>query len=856
MSRRRTTIARACLILAALAAEAQHAAANEAAVSPVRFNSAFLRGGSAANVDLSIFTKEGNVPPGRYEVDLYINGSFLKNVELAFVLAGDRVRACLNRELIVDANVLEDAIATPWQDQSCRSVEDAVRGATESFDSSRMRLDLVFPQVSLRRTPRGFVPESAWDSGETAGFVNYSGSYYNNSYRGANRSLNSTYFNLQNGLNLGLWQLRNSSTLRHTPAGGTAFTYGNTFLRRALPAWRSELTLGETSTSGTLFDALSFRGVRLASDERMLSPNRQGYAPVVRGMAYSNARVVIRQASTIVYESSVPPGEFAFDDLYPTQNSGDLTVEVTEADGSVRSFVVPFSAVAASLRPGLSRYAVTAGRTKVAYSGVENVGFAEATYERGISNRLTLNGGAQLAGNNYAAMAAGAVLATDLGAFGVGASFAHAGVRDAPSNGWQFKSSYNTAFAATGTSLTLAGYRHSTSGYRSLADTLGGGAAPYYIDDQGNRVRSNTFKQRNRFDLLVSQPLGRSGSVFASAIRQDYYDHYRPGTQFQLGYQNTLGRVGYSVSLSRQSQAAIYGRPQAQNVAMLSISVPLDLGRRSASLTSSVSRYGDQGTVVQSNLTGTAGAHNEYSYGANVSRDSGQRVTRAGVNLGRNTSMGAFGAGYSHGTDSSAFSAYARGAVVAHRGGVLLGPYVGDTFGIVEAEGAGGAKLTNAAGVVLNRAGFGIIPALAPYRYNTVSLDPAGAPDNVELEETQKRVAPYAGAIARIQFKTRTGYPVLVDVELEDGKRLPVGAPVSDAQGHEVGVVGQGGHLYARVKAATGVLFVALGPGGAKCEAAYDIAGQDLGQALIRTRAVCRPVAPSAQAARPIETAL
>ncbi|WP_080409786.1 fimbria/pilus outer membrane usher protein [Burkholderia ubonensis] len=840
-------IAQGCLLIAVLTGEARCACAAELRGSAdgktrpsVTFNHAFLRGAAATSMDLSIFEEDGDVPPGEYEVDIYTNGVFQRNATLDFRRLGDRVTACLDRKLVLSANVMEDAIASLWDDKSCRPIDLAVKGATESFDSSRMRLDLTIPQASLRRIPRDFVPQSAWDSGETAAFVNYSGSYYNSSYRGTKYSFNSTYLYMQNGLNVGQWQFRNSSSVRYTPLGGTEYSYGNTFARRALPGWRSEFTIGETSTGGALFDAISFRGVRLSSDERMLSPNRQGYAPVVRGVAHSNARVVVRQASTIVYETSVPPGEFVLDDLYPTLNSGDLTVEVTEADGSTHTFVVPFSAVSTSLRPGLSRYAATIGRTHAAYAGANDVWFGEATYERGMSNALTLNGGAQAAGNGYVSMAAGGVLATSVGAIGAGANFSYMRLDGLPANGWQIKASYNTAFSATGTSITLAGYRYSTSGYRSLVDTLARGAVPYYADDMGSRIRSSTFRQKNRFDLVMSQQLKKYGSVYASAIRQDYYDSYRPGTHFQIGYQNSLGRIGYGISLSRQSYLTTNGSSQGQTIATLSMSIPLNWGGHGASFVSRGSRYGGQGSIAESNLIGTAGKSDEYSYSLNASRDTGNHVDRAGVTVGRNTSIGAFGLGYSYGAGLSAFSAYARGSLVAHRGGILMGPSVGDTFGIVEADGAAGAKLMNALGVVLDRSGYGIIPSLAPYRYNTVILDPVGVDGNVELEETQRRVAPYAGAVPRIRFKTRKGYPILIDAKFEDGKRLPIGSRVMDAQGQEVGVVGQGSRLYVRVRAAAGFLSVAMGAAARKCVLTYDISNQDVRQALIHTSTVCK----------------
>ena len=62
-------------------------------------------------------------------------------------------------------------------------------------------------------------------------------------------------------------------------------------------------------------------------------------------MAQSNARVTVRQGSALIYETQVAPGAFAIDDLYATSFAGDLDVTITEADGSVQSFTLPFSSV-------------------------------------------------------------------------------------------------------------------------------------------------------------------------------------------------------------------------------------------------------------------------------------------------------------------------------------------------------------------------------------------------------------------------------------------------------------------------------------------------------------------------------
>ena len=136
------------------------------------------------------------------------------------------------------------------------------------------------------------------------------------------------------------------------------------------------MLLGEGFTDGHFFSGPGFRGIQLSSDDRMLPDSQRGYAPVVRGVAKSNARVTVLQGKSTLYETTVAPGPFAINDLYATNYAGDLTVVVTEADGSVSTFTVPFAAVPESIRPGQSRYSAIVGRSR--YVG-DNDLFSEVT---------------------------------------------------------------------------------------------------------------------------------------------------------------------------------------------------------------------------------------------------------------------------------------------------------------------------------------------------------------------------------------------------------------------------------------------------------------------------------------------
>lgn len=56
-----------------------------------------------------------------------------------------------------------------------------------------------------------------------------------------------------------------------------------------------------------MLESVPYRGIKLASDESMLPQSQRGFAPVVRGIAQSNAMVTIRQNNSVIYQTSVPP---------------------------------------------------------------------------------------------------------------------------------------------------------------------------------------------------------------------------------------------------------------------------------------------------------------------------------------------------------------------------------------------------------------------------------------------------------------------------------------------------------------------------------------------------------------------
>lgn len=117
---------------------------------------------------------------------------------------------------------------------------------------------------------------------------------------------------------------------------------------------------------------------------------------------------------------------------------------------------------------------------------------------------------------------------------------------------------------------------------------------------------------------------------------------------------------------------------------------------------------------------------------------------------------------------------------------------------LVHAPGASGARLPAASGVRLDRHGYGVVPHLAPFRWNPVEIDPTGLSLDVSLSSTRRSIAPTAGALVLVPFDTDVGRTALLVVRRTDGSPPAFGADVLDSQGRSVGVVGQAGHIFVR----------------------------------------------------------
>ncbi|CAG8865333.1 Outer membrane usher protein FimD [Pseudomonas fluorescens] len=756
-------------------------AMTHASPAEIKFNPAFMRqpaGQPAVNAALALRNLAADQPlaPGRYRAEVRVNLAHAGHHVLEFKDSDSKrgLVPCLSAELLYGLGLRETSLGSPApHPQRCVDLQSQVEGARVSFDTSRLLLDVSIPQAYLRRDVAGSVAPERWDGGIDAAFVNYQASAQHSSQRaGRSRSQQDLYLN--SGLNIAGWRLRSNQSLREDEHGQRRWTRSNTYAQTDLPGTWGTLTLGETFSNGEVFRSLPFKGVQLASDLGMLPDILQNYAPVIRGIAQSRAKLEVLHNGYPIYSTYVAAGPYEIDDLGVAGGSGELEVVLTESDGQVRRFIQPYSTLGNLLRDGVWRYTAAAGRYNSA-DGQSDPPLWQGTLARGVGWGSTLYGGV-LGSDFYRAHTLG--VGRDFGSLGaVSLDATHAssdlGSTLGAVSGTSYSARYGKAFQ-TRTNLRFAGYRYSTEGYRDFDEAVSQRMADSRY--QGNR--------RNRLEASAYQQLGQRSSVGLTFSHDDYWNSARQRRQYQLQFNTQHNKVSYNLFASQ----SLTGDGNDRMVG-LSVTLPLDFGQVSTA-TFDVKEHA--GRYSQRASLNGAALGNRMSYRAGLANDAQQRKSLE-LSAAYQSAYTSLGAGYAQSSDWRSLSVNASGALLVHADGITLGPHLGETNALVHVPNIPGVGMENNASTRTDAKGYLLAPHLRPYRVNQITLDTDQLSPEVEISNGTTQAVPRRGAIVKTTFAAREVTRLLLTLQHPDGKPLPFGAAVSDAQGAALAVVGQGG---------------------------------------------------------------
>lgn len=832
-----------CAALPLYASENENNAVNNISESDsaVEFNDQFLIDNSGSiNVDRYAY---GNpVLPGTYRVKVNLNGKSKSTLEINFVdNKTPRASACLTKLILSQSGIDTSVLKNDEQDDetACVNIKENYPGASANFDSGKQEIDLNFPQIYVLKQPAGYVDPSLWEDGVPAGLLSYDLNAWHSETSGT--SSDTAYAGLRYGLNMGPWRLRSRGSLNWESDNGSHYSSQDIYLQRDITPLNAQLVLGDSFTRGDAFDSVNLRGARMYNDDRMLPQGASGYAPVIRGVANSNAKVSVAQSGNKIYETTVPPGAFEINDLSTTGYGNDLIVTVEEADGSKRTFTVPFSSVTQMLRPGSSRWDVGLGElSDDSLRDKPNVGYA--TYAYGLNNTFTGYVGAQYTDMDFYAGLLGLAMNTSIGAFAFDVTQSHADIDGLGTlKGQSYRLTYSKMLETTNTSFNVAAYRFSTEDYLSLNDaaSLQDGI---HNEEYGNRTYDSNAelyadyqRTKNQVQISLNQPLNRNGedygSLYVSGTWQDYWNNTSSTSDYSLGYNNSFAYGSYSVSVQRTYDDS----GEKDDSVYLNVSVPFSVFSKESSQTGGFNNINMSlrsdlkgGTSFNSTASGST-QNNDLSYSVSESSSGGNfgNLNQISGFSSWNSPYGPLGLSASFGDDNSKqYSASYSGGMVVHSGGVVLAPgSIGETdsLALVKASGAKNARLGYGQGRI-NSSGYGIMPSMSAYRENRVYLDISTLEADVEIKNTSAVTVPRNGSVVLVNFETDEGRSLVLDLHRSDKGFIPLGADVLNEKNEPIGTVGQAGQAYVRGVEDKGVLRVVWGSDGTStCTVRYHI---------------------------------
>ncbi|WP_228703798.1 fimbria/pilus outer membrane usher protein [Acinetobacter larvae] len=763
------------------------------------FDSRALFGGASQDIDLNQFNRSDFIAAGEYSVIAAVNDKSIGRQWVKFQHAEDsqQVELCIDPALLKQLD-LKEHIQNNLAQQDCLSIKALSPDAFYDFDQSVLSLHLSLPLSILKQRPKGYINPARFDQGVSSAYLSYDFNHYNYKHDDQKKT-DSNYLSLNGGINFLGFNYRHAGNF---DSSGTDLSHYHSYLNvlsTDITPLNARLMLGDFNTQTYKIDSASIRGIQVATDMSMRPMSQRSYAPLIQGVANTNALVSVFQNGRKVYERTVPAGQFEINDLTALGNNGDLTVQVTENGGEKHSFIVPLQTNMNLVRVGQLNFSAASGQYKINRKTTNDY-IGQFSFEYGLSNYISLYGGLN-ASQPFKSYLFGVGSNTFLGGINLDAEYADAGLLDQKYLGEKYQVSYQYNYAPSNTNISISG-GYQTKDFMSLANVMSLRNYDELTEAEVDYL-FQTYRLKNTFNASIYQSFNNAdwGSLSLSLSRNSYWNTQKEYKQYSFGYSNRIGKLNYSVGFSKIFN--YLDRVPSENRVYLSLSLPLDWSnsRRPMNLNSNIQHTDSSGhpTSAMIGVSGTLGENQQANYSLTSNNSWNNNAGHNAVvsaSLGYNLPQAQLGSVLSVGENYHQYSLSARGALVAHRYGITAANYINDTYTIIHAKNAKGAAVNNAWGGKVDRFGNAIYSSLSPYEVNEITIDSKNLPVDVNLKVNQSEVVPRRYSATLVHFETEKTSNILFNVHTPSQQQIPIGLQVRQQDDAVIGTFGQSNQLF------------------------------------------------------------
>ncbi|MTC34661.1 fimbria/pilus outer membrane usher protein [Providencia alcalifaciens] len=761
----------------------------------VDFNTDFIDSDGKENVDFSKFSHANYVPPGDYSLAIEVNRAKVSMEQpITFFNPNydDKISlACVTPEIYALLGLKKewDSQVKWLDDGKCLDIR-SVPDMTIQGDLAKNVVEFNIPQAYMEYSDPDWDPPSRWDDGIMGAFIDYNatGRVVNKQTgdKGTKSGLTATG---TMGANIGAWRLRADWQTQNGELnkGSKSWSWNQLYAYRAIRSMSARLTLGEQYLTSNLFDSIRFIGATLETNEAMLPPRLQGYAPEISGVAKTNATVIVKQDGRIIYQTEVSPGPFRIQDVN-SFGGGTLDVSIQEQDGTTTNYRVETSRLGTLTRPGQLIYQFLMGKPTKDDHNTQGPAFSMGSLSWGATNNTTVYGGL-LASSEYQNVAFG--LGRDFAPFGVlsgNINISHAQMGRLDDNetltGNSYNLTYSKQFDEINSQITFAGYRFSERNYMSMSQ---------FVDRRYKGDKVDSGKELYTIIFGTAFP-DYNANMYLNYSHQTYWNRASTNQyNFTLSNYFDIGKIK-NVSLSVTAYKT-KSRDSDDDGIYLNLMIPLD--KNESSISYSGSYAGGNNT---NNVNYYSRIDNRSSYSVSAGNWDKDKLTTAGTYSydGDRSQLNLSGT-YIQDNQTTVSMQLKGGMTMTGEGGALHrnNSIKGGSRILVDTNGVADVPILNGVTPVgTNRYGKAVITSVMDYNRNNLNIDLKNVPDNAEALQSTQYATLTEGAIGYRKFNVITGQKVMGIISLADGDYPPFGASVKNAKKIEVGIISDKGFVY------------------------------------------------------------
>lgn len=737
----------------------------------------FIQGNAKKNTP-SILTRNEHFPSGRYLVDILFNNEELGK-KLLTITPEESKSLCFSKNWIKEAHLPIDLKQFDAYFDAARQcyILSQFDHASINFEYGSQTLQFSIPQVALKEKQSN----NNWDYGISGFRLGYS-----TNLTKSDDDIWDAYGNFNANINVDRWAL----SVQTSGLNGQGFNTSQASLSTAIHSIRGNLLIGKDYTASTLLPDFGYYGVAVRSDSNMNPWNERGYAPVISGVATTNARVTVTQGDYTLSSQIVPPGAYTLTNISPIGN-GDLTVTVEEEDGTRKVQMYPVTTLPTLLRPSDFNYNFVVGQRDSQNNNDRLNGFfTAASIDYGF-NSFTLNTAAILH-KDYQGAAFG--LTKDLGllgAFSSSISGSHSEFntltgfnKKKKQDGINLQLKYAKSLSSS-TNVQLLTYKYTGENYLDFSEF------------QPDNYHTDNSQRKNRYEAVITHNLNSSTYLSMSGWLQDY--HHRSGNDqgASISLNTMINQISLSLNMnygqyqqSEENSINYFDDNQDELSTSLSIGIPFSAFDHSTYATSTITHTNNHNTTMNTGVSGSLDDRVNYNLNSSIARDSQTLSAYVGV------AFDAVQTGMSLSQQSSgdtSMSVSASGTIIGSKdSGILMTRGQNDTLAVVKVKDISGVTFNGS--TPTNKQGYTVLD-VTPYTNNDIHINTENIPNDTELLDSVYSVTPTEHAIIYREFKYLNIKRYILHILNNNGSPIPMGSQAIMEDNTHVGFVSQGGIL-------------------------------------------------------------